>query len=25
LNSLYVGVPERDNEAAQIRVFKVGR
>ena len=25
LNSLYVGVPRRDNEAAQIRVFKVGR
>jgi len=25
LNFLYVGVPERDNEAAQIRVFKVGK
>jgi hypothetical protein len=25
LSSLYVGVPGRDNEAAQIRVFKVGR
>jgi hypothetical protein len=25
LNSLYVGVPREDNEAAQIRVFKVGR
>ena len=25
LSSLYVGVPGRDNEAAQIRVFTVGR